>query len=64
MGRVIWTDPAIDDLQEIIDFIARDSPQYALRMGERIYESAGRLLGGIRTGSMVPEFGVDIFAKS
>ena len=63
MGRVIWTDPAIEDLQEIMDFIARDSAQYALRMGERIYESAGRLSGGIRTGSMVPEFGMDYFRE-
>lgn len=63
MGRVVWTDPAIDDLQEIMDFIARDSPRYALRTGERIYEAVGRLSHGLRTGSIVPEFGVDHFRE-
>src|SRR5262245_14186510 len=63
MGRVIWTDPAIADLEEIMDYIARDSPQYALRVGERIYEAAGKLDLGIRAGGMVPEFGVDHFRE-
>jgi plasmid stabilization system protein ParE len=41
MGRVIWTDQAIADLTAIIDYIARDSPRYALQTGERIYRAAG-----------------------
>jgi hypothetical protein len=43
MGRVIWTDPAIADLEDIMEYIARDSPRYALRVGERIYEAAASL---------------------
>ena len=27
MGRLVWTDPAIADLEYIMDHIARDSPQ-------------------------------------
>jgi plasmid stabilization system protein ParE len=64
MGHVIWTDPAIADLEEIMYFIARDSPRYALDVGERIYEAAGKLELGPRAGWMVPEFGVDHFRKS
>jgi toxin ParE1/3/4 len=63
MGRVVWTDPAIADLEDIMDFIARDSPQYALRVGERIYEAAGKLELGQRAGGIVPEFGVDHFRE-
>jgi plasmid stabilization system protein ParE len=63
MGHVIWTDPAIADLEEIMNFIARDSPRYALDVGERIYEAAGKLELGPRAGWMVPEFGVDHFRE-
>jgi len=63
MGRVIWTDPAIADLEDIMDYIARDSPRYALRVGERIYEAAGKLELGLRAGGMVPEFNVDHFRE-
>ncbi len=63
MGRVVGTDPAIADLQGIMDFIARDSPHYALRVGECIYEAAGKLELGQRAGGMVPEFAVDHFRE-
>jgi len=63
MGRVVWTDPAIDDLAEIIAYIARDSPRYALQVGERIYEAAGKLELGPRAGWVVPEFGLDHFRE-
>ena len=63
MGRVVWTDPAIADLGEIIDFIARDSPRYAIQVGERIYEAAGKLELGPRAGWKAPEFNVDHFRE-
>jgi plasmid stabilization system protein ParE len=63
MGRVVWTDPAIDDLGEIMDYIAKDSPRYALQIGERIYEAAGKLELGMRAGWIVPEFGLDHFRE-
>jgi toxin ParE1/3/4 len=63
MGRVVWTDPAIEDLEGIMDYIARDAPRYALAVGERIYEAAGKLELGVRAGWMVPEFNVDHFRE-
>jgi toxin ParE1/3/4 len=63
MGRIVWSDPAIADLEEIMDYIARDSPRYALAVGERIYEAAGKLELGVRAGWMVPEFGLDCFRE-
>ena len=46
-----------------MDYIARDSPQYALRVGERIYEAAGKLSLGPRAGWKVAEFNVDHFRE-
>jgi toxin ParE1/3/4 len=63
MGRIVWTDQAIDDLTGIMDYIARDSPRYALQTGERIYEAAGKLNLGVRAGGMVPEFNHDHFRE-
>lgn len=62
MGRVVWTDPAIDD-HGIMDYIARDSPRYALQTGERIYAAAGKLDLGLRAGGIVPEFNLDHFRE-
>jgi plasmid stabilization system protein ParE len=63
MGRVVWTDPEIADLRNIIDYIARDSPRYAIQVGERIYEAAGNLELGPQAGWKVPEFDVDHFRE-
>lgn len=63
MGRVVWTDAAIADLTGIMDYIARDSPRYALQTGERIYAAAGKLDLGPRAGWMVPEFNLDHFRE-
>jgi len=63
MVHVIWTDPAIEDLAEIVDYIARDSPRYAVRTGERIYDAVGKLSLGARAGWVVPEFGIENFRE-
>src|SRR2546426_10999309 len=56
MGKVIWTEPALEDLRAIFDFVARDSPTYALRLGTRLVEAPRRLAKSPRSGSRVPEF--------
>ena len=43
MGKVIWTDPALEDLHDIIEHIAEDSPVYAERFGFHVVESPRRL---------------------
>jgi toxin ParE1/3/4 len=63
MVHVIWTDPAIEDLASIVDYIARDSPRYAIRTGERIHEAVGKLSLGRRAGWIVPEFGLEHFRE-
>jgi len=46
-----------------MDYIARDSPRYALQVGERIYQAVGKLSLGQRAGWMVPEFNVEHFRE-
>lgn len=56
MGKVIWTDPALKDLHDIIEHIAEDSPVYAERFGLQVVEAPRRLGQFPNCGRMVPEF--------
>lgn len=56
MGKVVWTEPALTDLHDIIHHIAEDSPAYAERFGLRVVEAPRRLVEFARSGRVVPEF--------
>jgi toxin ParE1/3/4 len=56
MVRVDWAQPALEDLREIYEFIARDSPRYAQITIERITNVAGRLAQFPQLGQVLPEF--------
>lgn len=56
MVRVDWAQPALDDLHEIYEFIARDSPRYAQLTVERITAVASRLSTFPLLGEKLPEF--------
>ena len=53
--RVEWTEPAIDDLIAIRDFIAKDSPPYARLFIERLFDAAQPLADHPLIGRHVPE---------
>ena len=56
MAQVRWSLTAGNDLQNIEDFIARDSVLHAIAFVDRIVESAETLLKNPRIGRVVPEF--------
>lgn len=43
MTRLEWTNPAVADLENIQDYVARDSPEYAAALIERLILSVDRL---------------------
>jgi toxin ParE1/3/4 len=53
--RIEWTDPALADLSAIRDYIARDSPRYAVQFIGRIIEAAEKLESFPEAGRRVPE---------
>ena len=59
MGRVIWTEPALADVQEIVRFISKDSPRYAEKLANRIAEAPRGLGSHPQSGGRVPEFDRD-----
>ncbi|HHT9124422.1 MAG TPA: type II toxin-antitoxin system RelE/ParE family toxin [Candidatus Brocadiia bacterium] len=56
MAKVIWTEPALKDLHDVIEHIAEDSQIYAERFGIRVVEAPRRLVQFPYCGRVVPEF--------
>ncbi len=55
MIRVEWTEPAVSDLENIQDYIARDSAEYADAVVERLVLSVDQLVSFPESGRFVPE---------
>ena len=55
MAVVTWAERARDDLREIHDFIARDSPSAASALVERVIAGSERLASFPASGRVVPE---------
>lgn len=56
MARVIWTNPALADVQRIIEYISNDSQYYAERVGNRIVQAPRRLKQFPLSGRVIAEF--------
>ena len=59
MTRVVWTRQAVEDVEAIRAYVARDSERYAALLAERVVIAIGRLELFPRSGRMVPEAGDD-----
>jgi toxin ParE1/3/4 len=43
MAEIIWTEPALSDLDAIADYIALDKPEAARRLVQRVFEHVEQL---------------------
>ena len=57
--RVLWTEAAISQLQAIHDFIGQTSPEYALRIVDRLTKRSLQIVSFPRSGPTVPEYELD-----
>ncbi|MDR1183874.1 MAG: type II toxin-antitoxin system RelE/ParE family toxin [Coriobacteriales bacterium] len=53
--RVVWTAPAEDDLTEIIEYIAQDSPAQAEKTLQKFKAEVDKLSGSPQRGRYLPE---------
>ena len=51
MADLIWTEPAVNDLDAIADYIALDKPQAARRFVRRVFEHVEQLIDQPESGS-------------
>lgn len=52
MARLIWTEPALNDLEVIAGYIALDKPDAAKRYVQRVFEAVERLEQFPNSGSI------------
>ena len=55
MARVIWTEPALNDLDAIADYIAIENPVAAAQLVQRVFEHVEQLEAHPESGSRPPE---------
>jgi addiction module RelE/StbE family toxin len=55
MVRIEWTERSLEDLNDIHDYIARDSGNYAHLFVKKIYETVQKLKDFPNIGRVVPE---------
>jgi len=57
--RVHWTETAQEHLDSIHAYIAQDSPEYALRMVDRLTRRSQQIADAPLSGRRVPEYDMD-----
>ena len=55
MAEVIWTEPALQGLDAIAEYIALDNPAAASRLVEEVFDKTGRLEDFSQSGRTPPE---------
>lgn len=53
--KIKWTEPAVVDLENIKDYIKKDSEYYADRVAEKIIDTVEKLKKFLNIGRNVPE---------
>ena len=57
MAEIIWTEPALSDLEAIADYIALDKPSAAAALVQRVFTLVEQLGEHPERGSMLAELG-------
>jgi plasmid stabilization system protein ParE len=55
MDEVIWTEPALSDLDTIADYIALENPEAARELVQRVFRHVGQLATRPKSGSRPQE---------
>ena len=56
MAQIIWTEPALSDLDAIAEYIALDKPSAATHLVQKVFSSTDRLEQFPESGRKPPEF--------
>ncbi len=57
MVKIKWTNHALEELDDIANYILKDSPKYAQILVKQIYEMVSHLKQFPKLGRKVPEYG-------
>ena len=57
MAQIVWTEPALNDLDAIADYIALENPTAAAELVRRVFAHVEQLEAHPESGSKPPELG-------
>ncbi|NGP89373.1 type II toxin-antitoxin system RelE/ParE family toxin [Fodinibius halophilus] len=63
MAQVIWTEPALQDLDQIADYISLDNPAAAKKLVHRCFNRVENLNQHPKLGKAVPELGESVYRQ-
>jgi toxin ParE1/3/4 len=63
MAEIVWSEPALAELDAIADYIALDKPSAANRFVQRVFSSVERLAEFPKSGSRVPEIPKSVYRQ-
>ena len=63
MAEIIWTEPALEELNAIAEYIALDNPSAAKRLVADIFDKTNRLLDFPRSGRIPPELPNSVYRE-
>ncbi len=63
MARIIWTEPALNELDEISDYISLDNPKAAKELVRKVFQKIERLATHPKSGKTVEEFDSSIYRE-
>ena len=63
MAEVIWTDPALQELNAIAEYIALDNPASASRLVEEVFDKTDRLEDFPKSGRIPPELPNSVYRE-
>lgn len=58
MAQLIWTEPALRQLEEIVDYIALDKPEAARQVAREVFAVTDNVERFKKLGRPIPEFPV------
>ncbi|WP_144822406.1 type II toxin-antitoxin system RelE/ParE family toxin [Marinobacter piscensis] len=63
MAEVIWTEPALEELNAIAEYIALDNPVAARRLVEEVFDKTDRLQDFPQSGRVPPELPDSVYRE-
>jgi len=63
MARVIWTEPALQELDEIADYISLDNPTAAKNLVREVFKRVDYVAAHTKSGKLVEEFEVSVYRE-
>lgn len=63
MAEIIWTEPALEELNAIAEYIALDNPSAAKRLVADVFDKTNRLVDFPKSGRIPPELPDSIYRE-